>query len=289
MIIKNQIDFLKSRSKIFIVRNFEKTIVKIERIRIKKKMLKSNSLLLIHTIGKVGSSSVYSSLQGTIHGNNMYHFHALNENRIKKEEAYYRSSLKRSIPYHLIKSKIVSELLKEYKGDIKIFSLIREPITRELSSIFQDSFNFSSSINLINEDMQDVINDKIEQMSKELPEIEWFDKEIQSNFGINVYDSDFDVEKGYQFYENGKAKLLLMRIDSLNDRFNEACQLFFSDTQTFYLEKDNISDDKFYNDSYRSMTKKCEISDKQLNGIINSKFVHKFYHDKITKIKDRWA
>ena len=289
MTLTNRYQFIKSRVKLFIVGNFEKSIISIESRRLKKILANNDSIVIVHTIGKVGSSSVFSSLQNSPFGISLFHFHALEPTRIRKQEHYYRSSLKKSIPYHLIKSKIVSELLDNYNGEIFIISLIREPISREISSVFQDSFNFIDSIHLKDNGIEHILIDKVNALSIELPEVEWFEREIKLMFGIDVYKQVFDLSKGYNIYTNGKIKMLLLRIEDLDEKFNESCQSLFSTDYNFLLKKDNISEDKFYDADYRSIINNFRIPNSEIDNILNSVFIDHFYRDQRNQIRERWS
>ena len=114
------------------------------------------------SISKVGSSSIYNSIKKAKSINiPIYHIHSLSQEQIVVQKKYYKNSNRKSLPMHLIQSSVISDALKNYKGKVYIFTLIREPISREISSVFQDSFNFTKQRNIRGDVIEKVIDDKI--------------------------------------------------------------------------------------------------------------------------------
>ena len=122
----------------------------------------NDETILVFSIGKVGSSSIYNSIKKAKSINiPIYHIHSLSQEQIVVQKKYYKNSNRKSLPMHLIQSSVISDALKNYKGKVYIFTLIREPISREISSVFQDSFNFTKQRNIRGDVIEKVIDDKI--------------------------------------------------------------------------------------------------------------------------------
>ncbi len=149
----------------------------------------------MYSIGKVGSSTFYNSIKKSKSIKiPIYHIHSLAKEKIAVQKKYYKNSKRKSIPMHLIQSSVISEALKSYSGKLYIFTLIREPISRELSSIFQDSFNFTKQRNLNIDLIEKVITSKIKDLVEELPEYAWFTKELNEVFDIDVFELPFQYK-----------------------------------------------------------------------------------------------
>ena len=125
------------------------------------KLLRSDTIVIIYQMGKVGSSSIYNSVNRYF---KTYHIHYLNEKIIS--QIYQKSKDKnQSVPLHLETSTEVLNLLKSEKK-IKIISLIREPISRNLSAFFEnlDNFTFNQDYNLyklgINKQLKGIIENR---------------------------------------------------------------------------------------------------------------------------------
>lgn len=288
--VKNNLSYLSSLAKIQITKQFEKQLTFLINWKLKKIFRKSEEVVLIYTIGKVGSSSIYKSLKQNAYFNSpVFHIHSLEPDRIIEQKAYYKNSARGAVPFHLIQSSIITKLLPKYKGKVHIITLIREPIQRELSSIFQDSFNFTSSYDLNSERMNGVVQGKIKNLIKKLPEKEWFDNELNKVFGFDIYSMSFQTDKGFYVEEKNNCRLAFIRLENLRDCFsNSMDQLFERDSKLELLDS-NISEDKFYNGAYRNYKNSLYVSNEDLEILLNSTFMRKFYPDFKETIKKQWG
>jgi hypothetical protein len=286
----HQLSYIKSRLKLELTKRFEKQLYFLERIRLKKTFKNSKELVLIYTIGKVGSSSVYDSLRkNKKFVLPVFHIHSLEPSRILEQKEYYKNSERGSVPFHLIQSSILSELLSNYSGKIYVISLIREPLNRELSSLFQDSFNFTSSSNLIDSDMDSVIENKLQALLKSLPEDEWFSNELEKVFGFDIYKMPFDIDKGYQIENKNNITLAFIRLESLRSIFPQAMKELFGRDYNLTLVDSNIGDDKFYNDAYKEIRTRINFSKSEIDYLLKTNFMQKFYKDQKDAIRKRWV
>ena len=289
MNIKKSSSFWKRKFKIILSRYFESVIYYIERKKIKKNFSKKDEITLVYSIGKVGSSTIYNSINRSIDINiPIYHIHSLAPDKIIEQKIYYKNSNRKSVPLHLLQSSAISEELKSYKGKINIFTLIREPISREMSSIFQDSFNFTNQRSMRGEGIDNIVEEKIKDMVKELPEYKWFNRELKYVFDIDVFELTFNTNVGYFYEEYGNKKFCLIRLENLNNNFDAIIKKVFNRDSSIPLISENDAEDKFYSEDYSNLKSRLSIEELDLNKIINSSFVVKFYRDYIPSIKQKW-
>jgi hypothetical protein len=85
-----------------------------------------------------------------------------------------------------------------------VISPIREPISRNMSAYL---FNFCKS-------RTPSLSDFMMRYSHEVP-LTFFDKEIEPYWGIDVYETPFDKQKGWQVYEGENVRLLVIRLEDL--------------------------------------------------------------------------
>lgn len=284
------LSYFKRRLKIEFARYFEKTILNYQRKKIRKIFKKHNEILLIYSIGKVGSSTLYNSFIKAKHiFSPVFHIHSLNPKRLEEQKEYYRNSVRKSVPFHLLQSTVITEELSNYQGRLKVFTLIREPIGRELSSVYQDSFNFTKTKEISKSLIIKIVNEKFASLIEILPEHEWFERELKTVLGINIYEFDFNVEQGYLIFKNKKLDFVLVRLENLNESYSEWMNQLFIEGDKIKLITVNESKDKFYDDNYQLIKKDVVITNKDFNKIINSDFIQKFYPDFIHEIKNKWV
>ena len=119
---------------------------------------------------------------------------------------------------------------------IKIISLVREPIERNFSAFFQNLENFCDPNDKAA--TEGLISRFISDYNHKVP-LEWFDVEMKTTTGIDVYSKEFMYEEGYQLYKEGRYELLVLRVD-MNDQTKEELVARFMGLDSFKLTMKNI-------------------------------------------------
>ena len=144
-------------------------------------------MIVVHTMGKVGSVAVYKTLKAA--GYDALHVHYLTGQPLKDEEMARR--------------------IEKFKGTPRVITLIREPVRRNVSSFF----NLKAANKLD--------SPYFGHYSHDIPLV-FLDKEIKGYWGVDVYREPFNKAKGWQIYDN----VLLIRQEDLRDAWNEAMFVF---------------------------------------------------------------
>lgn len=256
---------LKSTKAYKAFRKFGKNLRKTVKRFLFKRKLKKAAPVFVYQMGKVASSSIFSSLQKQYSGPVGHAHHIGSDN------------------WH-------SELLYQWAKDgnpLKIISPVREPIGRNVSAFFQcfedltglpfDTSRFS---------VDELIEMFMEKQNHDLP-LNWFDKNIKEHFGIDVYSEEFP-ESGIGQYSSGKVSLLVLRID-LNDSEKEKAIKKFLGMDDFKLKNRNLSDNKSYNKDYKALLKQLKLPESYLDKMTSSRFFRHFYsEDEISKVASKF-
>lgn len=107
-------------------------------------------------MGKVGSSSIYESLSSSL-SHKPYHIHTLNPDRIRKQKDR-QNSKNLKIENHLFDSEAVIKNYLNQNKHLKIITLIREPISRNIAAYFQNLDIFHKSNDKFKK--SHIVNDK---------------------------------------------------------------------------------------------------------------------------------
>ena len=213
--------------------------------------IKSSNWLLIYQMGKVGSTTLRASMDNI--GIKSYHVHSFR----------YLSSY---IPN---------------ANQIKIITLVREPVSRTLSAIFQNPADFPN---------YDMSFDSI--ISRHLMEgrllFDWFDHELKEYFGIDIYAHPFDKEKGYSIIKQGNVEVLAMKLEKLNS-LEQVISEFIGAPQ-FKLINANIGNDKHYKYLYKNV-KDAIIIPREIFDMYykdNPKMDHFYSEDEKTDFLKYW-
>jgi len=198
--------------------------------------------------------------------------------------------------------KIISKCKK------RIISGVREPISQMLSVIFflwytRESL-FDSSDKFINiTDCQYWFNqhyvkniDSIEEnvfdifcriLQTDCNIISFYEEEFFEVTGINIFDYEFDQEKGYSVIKSGNTDVFIYRLDHL-DLLAPRIGEFFGDNQ-FQLQSANRSEDRIYKDLYHQTIKNIKIPKDFIDLCYSSNTMRWFFSDKeIQMFYDKW-
>ncbi|OUS01645.1 hypothetical protein A9Q86_07705 [Flavobacteriales bacterium 33_180_T64] len=282
---------VKVKLRRFIARNFSTLIEYIYKLKFLNINFDQEPILII-TPGKVGSSSIYETIKGKLK-NHVYHIHQFSEDSINNAISRNLKSDRKSRPLHLIISKLLRKKIEAYKGDIFIITIVREPISRLISSFFQNTEVYKSQI----EDRNLEINSKrsIELIYNEFDksfceEVEqWFDSEIKNNFGIDVFSDKFDYKKKYVIKHHKNNHLLLLRMEDMNEVFPTAIQELLNLKSPLKLSNTNVGEMKHYGEVYYDIKSNLKFSDDVIEKVINSKYFRSFYEGDETKIRKKWS
>jgi hypothetical protein len=229
--------------------------------------VKNEPAVFIYQMGKVASSSTYQSLKKQYSGAciQSHSFTRNNDN---------------------IHVKFLFEILQREKLPLKIISMVREPISRNISAFFQNFERDTGVKHKANqhsvEELKDIF---LRNYNHEIPLI-WLDENINKNFGIDVYKSPFP-EKGYDIFKNREVELLLFK-HNLEDRIKEEILGDFIGITNFKLTSANVGEEKEYASTYKKF---CELNlpEYYLDQMLNSKYATHFYNKKLKEIRKRWV
>jgi len=238
-------------------------------------------LVLVYQMGKVGSQSVnYALLE--IGFFPVVHFH-------------YLKDLKREKKHHYIW--VAYALALEWP--IKVITLVRDPVARNVSSFAHDFSSYFGS-NMQDHSLQKLGN-KFWVWDRHFDGINWFDKEFKNVLGVDIYDCPFDKEAGFSIYRSRDSKIkynqgltqknfeiLIMKIELRNEIREDIIKEFLNITE-FSQKYYNVASDRSYKGNYQEFVQWVKFPQSYLNEQYNSKFTQHFYTKReIANFERRW-
>lgn len=260
-------------------------------------MQPSAAPIIVYQMGKVGSSTVMASLLAMGLPNPVFHAHFLSRQGLAEAEAYYARRPHAAEPLHLHHSRYLAEQIEKTRGRLrwKIVSLVRDPVARTISDAFQNlTYEIPEAATLSEEARRLRIEAHLRDCFAGFSETTdyvctWFDREIQTVFGVDVFAHPFDPDRGHALYRAADADLLVIRLENLSNCAEEAFAEFLG-RDGFRLIKDNAADQKPYRDLYQRVTSRFSIPEPVRSRIYGSRFATHFYspreRDAFSK---RWA
>lgn len=243
---------------------------------------KSCPPIFIYTMGKVGSSTVHKSLVEAGVPNSILHLHFLSENLPRHRKAHLDAGII-PLPEHIYLGEAVRlQLLKNKAFPIKIITLVRDPLAFTISNLFQNPHFIGQAI--LNEtgsiDPQkaaEYINRTIADPSTFGYVYNWFDKELNAVFDIDVFAKPFPVEVGYFRYQKANTDVLVMRLEDLSSKGPQAIGDFLSLLGPLKIIDENVRTKSQEKSTYQQVVKSVSLDMETCSEIYDSKFVRHFY------------
>ncbi len=242
------------------------------------------TIILVYSMGKVGSSTIYELLRKTYPCLHVFHVHFLSKNNLEN----ILPAISSKYHWNIGNGKRILEFIRNHpKYPIKIITLVRDPISRDISGIFQ---NWEAKIN--NTDYTEV---DAEELCRYLDTkdqsytLSWFDSEFKDYLNFDIYSHTFDKQKGYSIYSHGNVDILCLKLERLDEIYEEAIESFLG-KNSIVMKKYNLSVQKKTASLYKELTAKYKADNKKLRAVYDSKFVRHFYTEKeIDAYMDRWS
>ncbi|WP_321461203.1 putative capsular polysaccharide synthesis family protein [uncultured Vibrio sp.] len=231
----------------------------------KNRELRADNFVLVYQMGKVGSSSIEHTLgERKIPS---YHIHTFDDHEEfhmyhNKQDVKKFFDFKNRAIYRLVLSQRKRILQK--REQLKIVTLVRDPIATVLSRFFQDlhlQFIEGKKNEAIHNDM-DVTYQHLENCFDNYINLnyfaDWFDNELKRNFKIDVMGQQIDSTQPFFTFDNNQAKVLLIKCEKLSSLDQEIGH--FLDVDNFELKNSNEAKNKWYSNIYQYFKQKYDFS-----------------------------
>ncbi|WP_375202117.1 putative capsular polysaccharide synthesis family protein [Hyphococcus sp.] len=232
------------------------------------KLFKAKADVIVYTMGKVGSSSVSQSLKAA--GVNCYDVHFLETERMGNMlKRYLNNPDLKQTPPHIIESILVRDHI-EASNQVRVISLIRNPIMRNISAVFQNT-----PIRMQKD--RDAIFERLRNTNARTPDI-WFKKDFIPVTGIDVFKHDIDSSADHFRFNKGKFDILLLKLEAHDERKSKLISDFLG--KKIVLSRANEANNKWYRDIYKQvMESPGAVRDGYIDECMNLKTIKKFYSD----------
>lgn len=274
------------------------------RLRLYLQNLKTKEKIVIYQMGKVGSSSIWNSLKSLNLGIPIYHVHGLEHQQVSTElgKSKKRFSKLRTISYETLHAEYLRHQIdaENFIKPWKVITIVREPVSQVLSSFFQGleqeiKLGFDYRKKVKTDSYKKVITEIIQRFEEKYIDNEnflhpytWFDREIKSNFGIDIFANLPFEQANYAIYTGDRANILLLKLETLND-FCEIAFQEFLEIDNFKLIKTNVGTQKRYGKFYKDFLSRIDLPRDYLDKMYRSNLMKTFYSDsEIEKFYQYW-
>ena len=250
--------------------------------------------VLIYQMGKVGSSSIFESLQNHALPGSIHHLHLLSKSKLEISKRQHLAN-NRKPPLEVEHGFAVRQFLDVHpEADVLVITAVREPVAQLVSTFFQTfEIKFSDLVFADGSwDTDQLIHELQQQIEQYDPanhwNCNWFDIDFLPALGIDIYEFPFDQESGSVVLEKANLKVLCLQLET-NERWSDAIARFLG-LANFSLKRSNDSKNKHYGSIYNETIASLSLSDESLDRIYSTKFARHFYTaEMLRRFKHRWT
>jgi hypothetical protein len=273
-----------------LVQNFQNTL----KLMFLRTCAQRNPVYILQ-MGRVGSVSVSTAVTTAYQAISLnvpvYHRHYISSFDLIVERIL--ADLEHPSPALQFDRQLRDTLLNDIQSGqpIKIISLVRDPVARNVSTFFYalpqfisdwkekeaQQLLFASELSAIFESKQHFIQTALN----------WFDEQIKDAVGLDVYAVPFDKTRGWQIYKQGLIELLVLRMEDLQSTGEDALRKFLN-LPHLKMVKVNTGEEREAFELYRRFLTH-PVSREYLEMSYSTKLARHFYTDKeIEQFTDRW-
>lgn len=259
--------------------------------------LRTQRAVLVYQMAKVGSQTVLRSIRASRPRRPVFHVHTLTDLGMAAMEGFYRWSRAPSLLWarHLLVSRYLNQQIRRglTPGRWKIVTLVRDPVARNLSLLFQLGRrllpDFEAQCDTGRLDPIAVFERFEADFPGQVNCMRWFRDELCPVFGVDPFAAPFDRLAGYHVYPGPFADVLLLRTEDL-DRTGEAALRSFLGLEQCRWKQANIGGRKPNGIRYARLLDHLELPAAFVDRYYDTPEVRHFYSpQELNALRVRWC
>ncbi|MDG2291103.1 MAG: putative capsular polysaccharide synthesis family protein [Phycisphaerales bacterium] len=248
-----------------------------------------NKLILVHQMGKVGSSSIMGILQ-SLDNITPFHIHWCNARNLSYKARIVHENQRVSNRYGdrnqfglMLNDRIIQPLKSN-----TLITMFRDPVARNISSYFQhldEIWGVRRAHDRI--PIHELTRGFQESFEHDEP-IDWFDTEILDIYGVDLFSHEFDRARRWSIIKDNGWSVLAIRSDLPDSGQQEAVSKLI-ERPVPAVKRQNVGEDKAYADIYRAFQSQIQLPDDHLDRLYSAPATRYFFsEDEIRRMRERW-
>ena len=275
------------------LRGWGKEIVHRVRKQISLHNLEERAPTLVYQMGKVGSSTVTQTLEGLCAPEPVVRVHSLNPAKVTKDIETLRENLGYLREHVVTSSTLVRKQLDWGSFPCKVITLTREPVGRAVSFAFQDWKRQLPEVKdlheLRSERMIELVMEKLQPGSLHADPGQWFERELQSVFGIDVMETPYDFDQGYVMVRSGPVDVLVIRMEDLDRSLRAGLAALYNlDAEDIDMRRSNVGRNKEYANLLAKVKEQLAIPPSVSDRIWGTDYARHFYGPNLDRLRNKW-
>ena len=252
--------------------------------------------ILVYQMGKVGSSTVARTLESLGLERDVHHLHYMTREELEVGRTRHLRATGR-LPYDWCLGRALGKQIRSAPppGPIPIVTLVRDPIARELSGLFQvpefaerELRNATGALDPPR--VLAYLHHRFERVEAGLgPEL-WFDRELRTMFDLDVLDLPFPKHRGWEIYQNRRTRLLLLRMEDLDHTLGPALATFLRLPDTPKTVRANERSRSGDAATYAEVLRRFRLPRARVEALYRTRVPQHFYDaDTLRRFVQRWS
>lgn len=261
--------------------------------------LGKDSAIIVYQMGKVGSTTVAETLKSLHLKMPVYQVHHLTKEGQQIEESKVSGKDKpafRRTAYWAGRY-LQRQLMPDVMNDRRWFivTLTRDPVARNISGFFHSMKRTHPDLYAALESGE---NERLfprlaETFLSDYPHdrpLDWFDDEMKTAFGIDLYERPFPWAKGFDIIEHDNVRLLILRLEDLQAQLQNAFEEWLGLTfDPIEIVSANRASRKSYQHHYNAFKDWLVLPATYLERMYNSKYARHYYADaELANFSRKW-
>lgn len=258
-------------------------------------------MCLIHTAGKVGSTTLLKYLENNLTGTTFFHCHLMTRPMLNARNEL-RRHLSVNNKYHIENlefTKYSDDLLLGRKVSrrsksipLDVFTLTRDPIARNISAFFQifERSYYGHEEQFASEDhlLEDMLTNFIKNYRHDYFS-EWFRREVLGYYGLSMTDIKFNTASGFGACQKDRLRIFFIQMEKLSELAPYVLRNFYGIDAPPVVNA-NTADAKPYSDLYKKFKERVRIPDNVLDEVYDSECTRFFYSKgQIDQFRNKWS
>ena len=238
--------------------------------------------LVVYSMPKTGTETVKHALRAAAPDRPVFKVHTLDRSRIRELESLQRST--NGSTRSLWTSQALASLMPTRRQPWDVISLTREPLAQAMSLFFMNGQRLGRF------ELTTPVDSVVETFLREWDfhrAVRWFDDELSASLGVDVYQHDFEPSQGFAVIERPEVRVLLLRLESLQEKGADALSTFL-DRDVVLSESHNLGDRMPYSDLY-SLFRDQPLPEQLVEQLHGSRYARHFYDpEELDRARKRW-
>jgi len=188
--------------------------------------------------------------------------------------------------HYRLSQKVLSEGFLD--SSVKIITLVRDPVARNVSAFFNNISNFLGSETLKSVTTNVLVKKFLTSYPHRIA-TDWFENEFKKNAGVDILSYNLDKNKGYFRINSLWRDILLIKVEIQDSVKVNALDGFIPWSNISRLSYGNVGDKKEYSHQYQMFREKFQVPNDYVDRMYNAPIIQHLYADEeIQAMKSKW-